>query len=197
MSTRGALGRPPVTTHAAIEEAAFALFEDRGFETTTMDDIAAAVGVGRRTLFRYYPSKNDILWGQFDQGLADFEKYFQQAPASGPIATTIQQAIIAFNRLPAAAVPQHRRRMTLLLSTPALLGHSELRYAAWRDVIARFVAERRGEHPTDTVPATAGRVSLALSISAYEQWLRHPEHDLEQLFHHVFDALGDTFALQQ
>ena len=46
-------------------------FEERGFEMTTMDDIAAAVGVGRRTLFRYYPSKNDILWGQFDDSLVE------------------------------------------------------------------------------------------------------------------------------
>src|SRR5215213_2120704 len=67
-----ALGRPPATTHAAIERTAFALFERQGFEATTLDDIAAALGVGRRTLFRYYPSKNDILWGRFDASLRHF-----------------------------------------------------------------------------------------------------------------------------
>lgn len=57
---RSSVGRPEATSHAAIEEAAFALFAERGFEATTIDDIARAVGVSRRTLFRYYPSKNDI-----------------------------------------------------------------------------------------------------------------------------------------
>jgi AcrR family transcriptional regulator len=67
---RAALGgRPPATSHAEIEAAAFALFAQKGFDATTMEDIATAVGVGRRTLFRYFPSKNDIPWGQFDDSL--------------------------------------------------------------------------------------------------------------------------------
>src|SRR5262245_3567476 len=60
-----AIGRPVVTSHAAIEEAAFRLFGERGFEGTTLDAIAREVGIGRRTLFRYFASKNDIPWGQF------------------------------------------------------------------------------------------------------------------------------------
>ena len=45
------IGRPPSTTREEIEAAALGLFAARGFEATTMDDIATAVGVGRRTLF--------------------------------------------------------------------------------------------------------------------------------------------------
>jgi len=63
------IGRPPVTTHADIEAAAFTLFAQKGFAETTLEDIAQAVGVGRRTIFRYYPSKNDIPWGRFDDAV--------------------------------------------------------------------------------------------------------------------------------
>src|SRR5689334_19972758 len=155
-------GRPPATSHAAIESIAFSLFEEHGFEATTLDDIAAALGVGRRTLFRYYPSKNDILWGQFDDSLRHFERFLDAIPADVPILSAVQRAILDFNKLDPAAVPQHRQRMRFLLTTPALLAHSELRYTAWRDVVARYVAERTGLQPTDLVPTTVGRVSLAL-----------------------------------
>jgi TetR/AcrR family transcriptional regulator, regulator of mycofactocin system len=182
-------GRPPVTSHAAIEEAAFSLFEERGFEATTIDDIAAHLGIGRRTLFRYYPSKNDILWGQFDDSLRSFEAHFAAIPADVPLATAIRDALIEFNRLDPSAVPQHRRRMRLLLTAPALLAHSELRYAAWRDVVARFVASRRGEAPSALVPTLAGRVSLAVALTAYERWLASDDVALDELIGEAAESL--------
>ena len=49
-----------------IEARSPSRFRRARLRATTIDDIAAAVGVGRRTLFRYFPSKNDIVWGDFD-----------------------------------------------------------------------------------------------------------------------------------
>ena len=45
---------------------ALELFHRQGFEETSVEDIAATVGVDPRTIFRYFPSKNDIVWGDFD-----------------------------------------------------------------------------------------------------------------------------------
>lgn len=180
MTTQG-LGRPPATSHAAIEAAAFALFEERGFEETTMDDIAAAVGVGRRTLFRYYPSKNDILWGQFDESLRGFRMTFDQISPDIPLFDAITKAVTAFNAFDRDALSQHRRRMRLLLGTPALLAHSELRYAAWRSVVADFAAQRLGQQSEDLIPSLTGRVALAVALTAYEQWLPDDAADLPGL----------------
>jgi len=66
------LGRPPATSHAEIERAAFRLFAQRGFDGTTLDAIAGEVGISRRTLLRYYDSKNDIPWGRFAETLDGF-----------------------------------------------------------------------------------------------------------------------------
>jgi mycofactocin system transcriptional regulator len=189
------VGRPPATTHAAIERVAFALFEVLGFEPTTLDDIADALGVGRRTIFRYYPSKNDILWGQFDESLRHFEEFLAAVPPQVPVGEAVQRAILDFNELDPGAVAQHRQRMRFLLTTPALLAHSELRYTAWREVIARYVAKRTQREPTDLVPVMAGRVSLALSLSAYEQWLLDDDASFSELLVACFEAAGNFLRI--
>jgi mycofactocin system transcriptional regulator len=181
-----------VTSHAVIESIAFGLFEEHGFEATTMDDIAAAVGVGRRTLFRYYPSKNDIPWGQFDESLVVFRRSLREVPPDLPLWEAIREAIIAYNSFDDAALPQHRRRMCLLLETPALLAHSELRYTAWRSVVADFIAARLHQRATDLVPALAGRVALAVAISAYENWLADDSRVLLDLIREAADNLRWT-----
>ena len=68
-AVRGQPGRKRVTSRAELEQTAFALFAERGFEQTTVDEIAAAAGIGRRTFFRYFPSKNDVPWGAFEAEL--------------------------------------------------------------------------------------------------------------------------------
>lgn len=174
-------GRPQATAHAAIEAAALALFAEHGFENTTVDDIAAAVGVGRRTLFRYFPSKNDIPWGRFDDSLSGLRVTLAAIPDEVPVLDAVHRAVLEFNVLDDAAVEQHRQRMSLLLTTPALQAHSVLRYTQWRHVIAEYAAARYGLDPDNLLPRTIGHVSLALSLSAYEQWLREPDSRLTDL----------------
>lgn len=184
-------GRPPVTDHAAIEKAAFDLFERRGFEATTVDDIARAAGIGRRTLFRYFPSKNDIPWGRFAESLRHLRDQLDATPDDVPTPLAVHRAVLEFNRLDDAAVAQHRRRMRLLLTTPALQAHSVLRYAEWRAVIEDYVARRHDLPPQHLLPRTIGRVSLALALSAYEQWLEDEEAGLEALLDEAMASLRE------
>lgn len=177
MSSRG---RPVATSHAQIEDAAFRLFAERGFESVTMADIAAEVGVGRRTLFRYFESKNDIPWGQFDRTLDGFREILAETPDDLPLADAVQRAVLRFNEYPAESTPPHRERMRLILETPTLQAHSVLRYTEWRTVIAEYVAARRGEQPTDPLPETVSQVCLALALSAYVLWLRDPGPSLDE-----------------
>lgn len=194
--TRPLAGRPEATSHAAIEQAAFRLFAERGFEGTTMDAIAAEVGVGRRTLFRYYSSKNDIPWGQFDRTLEGFRKILDDLPVDLPLHVAVHQGVVAFNDFPEDASPPHRERMRLILETPALQAHSVLRYAEWRAVIAEYVARRTGLDPEDLLPSVVAQVCLALALTAYEQWLREPGSPVGQLLDQAMSAL-DRFMQDQ
>lgn len=194
ISVRNVQGRPPATSHDDIERAAFALFAERGFDATTIDDIAAAVGIGRRTLFRYYPSKNDIPWGRFDASLGRLRSRLEAMPHDVPVHRAVHDAVLAFNHLEPSAIPQHRQRMRLLLTTPALQAHSVLRYAQWRGIIAAYVAARFGLSESDILPRTVGQVTLAVSLSAYEQWLLEDDQPFEQLLDQALASALRYFA---
>jgi TetR/AcrR family transcriptional regulator, regulator of mycofactocin system len=164
-------GRPRITSRAELEHVAFDLFERQGFERTTVDDIASAAGIGRRTFFRYFASKNDVPWGDFDAELVRMRLRLNAAPARMPLMDAIRLAIVDFNRVAPDQLPAHRRRMELLLRVPALQAHSTLRYAAWRQVIADFVAARTGQRPDALLPRTIAYAMLGVAVAAYEQWL--------------------------
>jgi mycofactocin system transcriptional regulator len=188
-----AVGRRRVTSHAELEHAAFDLFDRQGFEKTTVDDIAAAAGIGRRTFFRYFPSKNDVPWGDFEGELDRMRLRLKDSPAATPLMDAIRVAIVDFNRIAPEQVPLHRRRMELILRTPALQAHSTLRYAAWREVIAEFAGERTGQPPDALGPRTIAYVALGVAVAAYEQWLETNDGDLAALLDQAMRGLAAAY----
>ena len=187
------LGRRPATTQAEISHIALELFASRGFEATTVDDIAAAAGIGRRTFFRYFASKNDLPWGDFDARLDEMRKLLTELPDDLPLMEAVRISVIEFNRIPAAEIPYHRERMELLLHVPALLAHSTLRYTSWRQVVAEFAARRLSVPEDGLEPQAVGWAALAMALSAYEQWLVHEEADLTKLLDQSFRMLNSGF----
>src|SRR5579863_10032675 len=187
-------GRRRITSREELEQAAFALFAARGFEATTVDEIAAAAGIGRRTFFRYFPSKNDIPWGAFESELERMRVRLKACPPEVPLMDAIRVALIDFNQVPAPQIPLHRRRMELILRVPTLLAHSTLRFTAWRAVIAEFAAERTGARPDDLAPQTIAHAVLGVSVAAYEHWLDRPADDLGALLDDAMRQLAAAFA---
>jgi TetR/AcrR family transcriptional regulator, regulator of mycofactocin system len=190
----GQTGRRRVTSRAELEQAAFALFAAHGFDATTVDDIAAAAGIGRRTFFRYFPSKNDVPWGAFEDELDRMRVRLKECPPEVPLMDAIRLALIDFNQVPPAQVPLHRRRMELILRVPTLLAHSTLRFTSWRAVVAEFVAERSGQRPDDLAPQAIAHAVLGVAIAAYERWLDDPAADLGVLLDQAMRQLGAAFA---
>ncbi len=186
-------GRRRITSRAELERVALDLFTSRGFEETTVDDIAAAAGIGRRTFFRYYPSKNDAVWGDFGAQLAGLRRWFDGCAPDVPLMEAVHAGVVAFNRLPKAEEPWHRRRMALILNTPALQAHSTHMYADWRAVIAEFVGKRTGAAPEAMVPQLVAYAALAAAVAAYEQWLRDEDAELEPLLDFALAELQRGF----
>src|SRR5215472_5806944 len=187
-------GRRRVTSRAELEQAAFALFAANGFDATTVDEIAAAAGIGRRTFFRYFPSKNDIPWGAFELELERMRARLRACPPEIPLMDAIREALVDFNRVDVAQVPLHRRRMELILRVPALVAHSTLRFAAWREVVAEFVALRTGQRTGQLAPQAIAHAVLGVAVAAYEHWLDDPSADLGTLLDEGMRKLGAAFA---
>ncbi|MFF1877895.1 mycofactocin system transcriptional regulator [Leifsonia sp. NPDC058230] len=189
-------GRQPSTTRAELSHIALQLFIERGFDETTVDDIAAAAGIGRRTLFRYFASKNDLPWGDFDGILATMREFLRNVPRERSLVDALHGAVIEFNRFPAEESPFHRERMELLLNVPALVAHSTLRYASWRQVVAEYAAERLGLPEDSLEPQAIAWTYLGVCLSAYEQWLRRDDAELLPLLDASLRMLEGLLAPQ-
>ena len=190
----GQPGRRRVTSRAELEQVAFELFAANGFELTTVDDIAAAAGIGRRTFFRYFPSKNDVPWGRFEVELERMRARLKSCPRDVPLMDAIRVALVDFNHVEPDQITWHRRRMELILRVPALLAHSTLRFASWREVIAEFAAERTGQRPDSLAPQAIAHAVLGVAVAAYEQWLDDEEAELGVLLDAAMRQLDAAFT---
>lgn len=164
-------GRRRSTTRQHITDVAIELFARRGFENVSVDDVAEAAGISRRTLFRYYASKNAIPWGDFDAHLDRLRELLDAVDPEVPTEQALRDALLAFNTFDHAELPRHRMRIRVILNTTELQAYSMTMYAGWREVIAGFVARRYGATPSDLVPQTVAWAMLGVALSAYEHWL--------------------------
>lgn len=174
-------GRRPSTTRASIVDVALDLFARQGYEATSVDQIAEAAHISRRTLFRYFPGKAAIAWGEFDEQIELMLEYLTGVPDQTPLRDALADALIEFNTFPASQTEVHRLRMRLLLGVDELQAHSTLVYADWRRAVAGFIAGRRGESPDDLVPSATAHAALGIALSAYRLWVAEPGADQDRL----------------
>jgi len=183
------LGRRRSTTRTDISDAAIDLFATRGFGDVSVDDVAQAAGIARRTLFRYYASKNAIPWGDFDAHLQQLGELLDGIDPDAPIGDALREALLSFNTFDEGETARHRRRMRVILQTDELQAYSMTMYAGWRGVIAEFVARRAGAQPGDLRPQTVAWMMLGVALSAYERWLEDESLELPKALGEAFDTI--------
>lgn len=184
-------GRRRSTTRQHITDVGIDLFAARGFGEVSVDDVAQSAGIGRRTLFRYYASKNAIPWGDFDVHLRQLRELLDGIDPEAPLGDALRAALLAFNTFDEGETARHRRRMRVILQTDELQAYSMTMYAGWRGVIAEFVARREGADPAELRPQTVAWMMLGVALSAYERWLGDESLSLPQLLGEAFDAIRD------
>ena len=184
------VGRRRSTTQEHITDVALRLFADSGFAEVSVDDVAQAAGIARRTVFRYYASKNAIPWGDFDAHLQHLRELLEHVDPSMALGEALRAALLSFNTFDESETIRHRQRMRVILQTAELQAYSMTMYAGWREVIAGFVAHRWDCKITDLLPQTVAWTMLGVALSAYEHWLGDESVPLPNALGNAFDVVG-------
>jgi mycofactocin system transcriptional regulator len=186
-------GRPRSTSARALEVIALRLFTDQGFEETTVDQIVAAAGVSRRTFFRYFDTKSDVLWSEFDAEVETIRGLLARTPGDLPVMEGIRRAVLAANHYRAEDVPELRMRISLLSSVPELIASAAIHYDAWERAVVDFVARRSGQPAGSLYPLAVGRAVLAACRAAYDRWASRADADLTVYLDAALRALAAGF----
>jgi AcrR family transcriptional regulator len=189
--------RHRLRTEAALEHAALRLFAERGFDVVTVDDIAARADVSRRTFFRYFASKEDVLLSDHPRRLAHLRRALAGRPENEPALTALRQAILSMT----GGYEEERQRLLdrarIMAQTPSLHARSLAHQRLWEEAVADMVAERMGVDPTvDLRPGVVAASTLASLRVAVAAWLaRDGRPHLPTLVAEALDLLDGGLEL--
>jgi AcrR family transcriptional regulator len=173
--------RKKLATRAALEEAALRLFAEKGYEQTTVEEIAAAADVAVRTFFRYFSSKRHVLFGDAAHGrVGRMREALAARPRTEPPLESVRAVLDLLDLGGPDEEAQILRRLALLDRQPSLRATYLMLNNDLRQVLADFVAERTG------VSAQRDPYPLLLASAAVASW---------DVALHVWSAYGGRRSL--
>jgi TetR/AcrR family transcriptional regulator, regulator of mycofactocin system len=189
-------GRPPSTTRRRLQQIAIEMFSAHGYDEVTIEALAAAAGIGRRTFFRYFSSKADALMADFDQEVEQLRSALAGSDPDLPVMDAIRHAIVAVNDYHAEDLTQFRQRLQLQHSNPALLANGILHYERWQSVVAEFAAVRLGQAADDLLPQVIARSVFGAAYAGFMSWLADDSGDLSPRLDAALRALTKAAQLR-
>jgi AcrR family transcriptional regulator len=165
-------------TRERLTRVAMALFLERGFEATTLDDIAAAADISRRSFFHYFASKEDVVFAWQEESTAALIAAVATRPANESMLTAAENAIAAMARQlePGEAIAMAR----LKRENPALQARDQVKYEKLERALAEALGKRAG-HKTEKLQArlvamiTIGAMRIGAEFWAADGGCERPE----------------------
>jgi AcrR family transcriptional regulator len=156
---------------AELVSAGMRLFAERGFDATTVDEVADAAGVSRRTLFRYFGSKGDIVMEWARGTTSVLTAAFRSRPPTEEPLSSLHAAFVAMCASIGGSSEHIRSVIVMIEHSPSVRPYSLLKYARWENALAELLAERRPELGAMRC-ALLARGGVAAFRTALEEWLR-------------------------
>lgn len=181
---------------AEIFNAAWRLFGEHGYEATTVADIAAAAGVSRRTFFRYFSSKEDVLVETTDDFAEAMLAAMAERPLDEPPLVAIERALVPV--LETRLQTERTKTIIRLLRESRTLRRAMLeRHALMEERLAVQLAERLGlDSATDSTPQLLAFVARAMVDTAFNVAYDQDRRDVAALVAELFTKLGEHTALR-
>lgn len=185
-----------IETHEALVEAAMSLLSTRGFEQITVDEIAAAAGISRRTLFRYFPTKADIVTAWTHQMTSALIASVESAPEGCPPQELLGRALESVIPRIAPTREEAFACVFLIERTPALLSVSLRKYARWEESLASALGRRLPPSKDRALTArVAARSAIAAFRTAVDEWIRlKGRPDLRPILRRVMSLQSAVFC---
>lgn len=190
--TRGR-GRPPVTTREVVEDVAMTLFEQRGIENTTVVDIAEACEMSKTSFFRYFASKNEILWGPFEAHIQRLEETLHESPADVPIMEILRDTIRMLIESELFRIDAWLRRFKFQ-NTEEQRSLTLMYWGQWEGVVAQFVRDRSKAPADSIVPETAAGAIRGAFRAFLRLWVLSGDTRVEELLPEFDRRLGPIFT---
>jgi AcrR family transcriptional regulator len=178
-----------------IAHAAWLLFAERGYEDTTVAEIARAAGVSRRSFFRYFSSKEDVVIGTTDALAEDVLAAFASRPVSEPPLVAIQRALKPAIETRLADAAEARAIVSLLRESRTLRRAMLERHARLEERLALLIAVRSGaDLRRDPTPALLAFLARALLDTAWNVWYDQRPRNVGAMIDGLFRRLRAVVA---
>jgi TetR/AcrR family transcriptional regulator, regulator of mycofactocin system len=155
-------------TRARLERAAFDLFAERGYDETTVDEVASRGGVSARTVFRYFPAKADLVFGDAAADLTTLRAHLAGQDQALPALAAIRIALSEFSQQ--IGTWTNAERIRLIERNPTLMARSLAERELWAEAIAAELAARRGLGAPDERARLGGLLVISILVSALRDW---------------------------
>lgn len=184
-----------------LAAAAMELFATKGYEATTVDEIAAAAGVARRTFFRHFRSKEEAIFPDHDDTLVRAEAVLNAAPAHEHPLDTVCRGIKEVMRMYAASPAVSVERYRLTREVPTLREREIASVARYERLFTRYLLGHFDErdHTDGNDDPLLAEVAASAVVTAHNhvlrRWLRAGgQGDVEGQLDHAFAIVRDTFG---
>lgn len=175
---------------AQLMDVAWELFVQQGYDATTVDEIATAVGMSQRSFFRYFASKEDVVLVKFEKVGALLADELAGRPAAEDPWTALRRS---FDVIVDATERDPRYGLVLLRITdqsPALRAGRVEQQKRWQDLLSPLVAERMGLSTADHDPRPVALTAAALACFSVANGVWLESDGAESLRRLVDDAMG-------
>jgi AcrR family transcriptional regulator len=160
--------RKRLATWRGIRDAALRLFEEQGYEATTVDQIAEAAQVSRATFFNYFASKEAVVFDQDPEARQQWQALMDGRPPTEPLWATLEAVLLDFSETLRERMPLQRR---LKEQSPALQHSTQDFGDKFHQDLQSWVAARADAIGEERLLATLQlNVALAALRTAYQTW---------------------------